>query len=333
MSCADEEHMSNPRGFVPARTVVITGANQGLGFACARQIARRPGWRVILACRDPRRGQQAAARITAETENPAIESRLLDLASLAAVRRFVAELPGPVDALVCNAGVQIVNGLEWTVDGFEATFAINHLAHFLLANLLLDRLRDGARVVFVSSNTHDPSRWTGMPPPHLVDPAALARGEPREAGSAGRAGRVRYVNSKLCNVYCAYEMSRRVSRIRVNAFDPGFLPGTALARGYGPLARFLNRFVLPAATLVLPNANTVGRSARRLARLVTDLAFAGLSGAYVSRGRVAGSSPASYDREQARRLWQVSCELSGLNRWRPADAWLPTENQPSPRGS
>jgi NAD(P)-dependent dehydrogenase (short-subunit alcohol dehydrogenase family) len=286
------------------RSVVITGGNSGLGLACAREIARQPGYAVTLACRDEARGREAAARILRSNGNANVNVRVLDLASLQSVRRFAAET-GPLYGLVCNAGVQTVRGRDLTADGLESTFAVNHLAHFQLANLLLDRIVDGGRIIFVSSNTHDPKNLTGMPAPQLADAAALAH----DLAMGGAAGRRRYTTSKLCNVLTAYEMHRRAGgRVRVNAFDPGLMPGTGLARDYGAAARVAYCYVLPALTLFVPNVNRVGTSGRRLGRLVTDAEY-DVSGRYFSRGRDTASSKESYDLIKARRLWEGSVAL------------------------
>lgn len=125
------------------RTVVVTGSNAGLGYECAKAIAASGReWRVVLAVRSPEKGERAALRIAEETANPGVEAMGLDLASLASVRSFAKEfarrddLP-PVRSLVCNAGLQVVSGSIHTEDGFEETFGVNHLGHFLLVNLIL----------------------------------------------------------------------------------------------------------------------------------------------------------------------------------------------------
>jgi NAD(P)-dependent dehydrogenase (short-subunit alcohol dehydrogenase family) len=293
------------------KTAVVTGGNAGLGLACVEEILRDPDWRVVVACRDPERARAAMAHL----EVARIDWRALDLASLASVRRCAGAFDGPIDALVLNAGVQIVTGHTLTEDGYETTFAVNHLGHFLLANLWLDRMAPDGRIVFVSSDTHDPKNWTGMPAPRFADPLVLARGD--DAGeSAGRAGRRRYTTSKLCNVYCAYELDRRLRRagrgVGVYAFDPGFMPGTGLARDYGPIARFFAAVVLPLVPLFVPNAHWVRTSARRLARLAIDPTYAGASGRYFTRGRATRSSAESYDEDKARALWEASAKLAGI---------------------
>ena len=195
------------------KTVVITGGNAGLGFECARNTsASDPGWRVVLACRDLDRGERAARELNEEFGDGRVEAMVLDLASLDSVRVFArglrarisaGELP-PLRALVCNAGIQVVTGTTYTEDGFEETFGVNHLGHFLLVNLLLGDLEAPARVVLVSSGTHDPAQRTGMPSgPRWREPEMLAWPErylaiPEESPST--TGRRRYTSSKLANI-------------------------------------------------------------------------------------------------------------------------------------
>jgi NAD(P)-dependent dehydrogenase (short-subunit alcohol dehydrogenase family) len=153
-----------------ARTAIITGGNSGLGYEAAKAVAAAsPDWHVLIASRDLTRSTQAAGELAAASGNEHVQAVALDLGSLASVRGFAAEFAGrqgpPLRALVCNAGLQIVTGMTHTVDGFETTFAVNHLGHFLLANLLLEHMVAPARIVFTSSDTHDPARRTGMPLP------------------------------------------------------------------------------------------------------------------------------------------------------------------------
>ena len=117
---------------------------------------------------------------------------------------------------------------------------------------------------------------------------------------------------------CAYELHRRVRAlaeprgVTVNAFDPGFMPSTGLARDYGPIGRFVARFVLPLMILFVPNAHRVATSAARLARLAMDPAYAGVSGRYFTRGAEARSSAESYDEPRARALWDASAAMVGI---------------------
>jgi NAD(P)-dependent dehydrogenase (short-subunit alcohol dehydrogenase family) len=290
--------------------VVITGANTGLGFETARAVLACDA-PVVLACRSVESGERAkAALVVAGADVRAIEVEPLDVSDFAAVRRFAAK-PRRVQALICNAGIQIVNDMRRAPNGFELTFATNHLGHFLLARQLLTSMSNAGCIAFVTSNTHDPRQWTGMPAPNTDDLEALAMGTAFADESIAVAGRRRYTTSKLCNVLCAYELARRLQRssvasqLRVCAFDPGLMPGTGIAREYGPAASWAWHHALPLLTAIVPNVNRVRVSARRLADIATGrLAIDNAS--YVSGGRLRRSSAASYDTELAARLWTAS---------------------------
>lgn len=229
----------------PTRTWIVTGGNAGLGFQCCRFLAQQPSSLIVIPCRDARKGDAAAERL--RREGGAAEVLPLDLNALGAVRAFVeafrrADLP-PLAGIVCNAGVQIITAPTQTADRFETTFGVNHLAHYLLVRLLLDDLGAGGSIVFVSSNTHDPQQKTGFPEPRFDGAQAVAH----DLEPGADAGRRRYTTSKLCNIYCTYELARqldqsgdpRLQSIYVNAFDPGMMPGTGLARTYpAPFASF-----------------------------------------------------------------------------------------------
>lgn len=299
------------------RTAIVTGATGGLGRQAAASIAAAGArWHVVLAARDVQRAERVSVEIAAETGNPNVRAGELDLGSLRSVRSFAAEhLAGPqapTGAIVCNAGIQILAGQTFTEDGIETTFQVNHLGHFLLVSLLRGSLAPSARVVFVSSGTHDPDRRTGMPAPRYTSAQALAHPAPDPSGVAAQEGRRRYTAAKLCNVLCAYELARRLDgEASATAFDPGLMPGTGLAREYGRVQRLAWRYALPALTPLVPGVNTTARSGRNLARLAVDPALDGVTGAYFAGDRPAGSSTASYDRAKALDLWEASEALVG----------------------
>lgn len=293
------------------RTAIITGASAGLGLECARALlAADPSWHIVLAVRDARRGSDAVAQLG----NPDRCTVLpVDLASLDSVHHFVdavraAALP-PLHAIVCNAGVQVVSGTEQTADGFEMTFGVNHLGHFALVQGCLDMLARPARIVVVSSGTHDPAKFTGMPSPNYTTAADLAK----PAGiTDGAEGRRRYTTSKLCNVLFAYELDRRLDSggqgVTVNAFDPGLMPGSGLARDYSTAGRWAWRYLMPLLR-VLPGVNGTRTSGRHLAALVHDARFGAVTGAYFAGSRQIPSSKDSQDRDKAADLWQTSEQL------------------------
>ena len=284
------------------RTAVITGATSGLGRATAELIARTPGWRVVLAVRDPRRGAELAGRLGAHTGVVT-----LDLASLASVRSAAGQLVAertPISALVLNAGLQLLRTDRSSADGYEMTFAVNHLGHFALASLLRPHLATGARIAVVSSGTHwgTLAKSGPFPAPRWADPHELARPRP---GSGLRA----YATSKLANLYFTYEAARRWPDVAVDAYDPGLMPATGLGRAHAAPVRAAYGALAPLLTR-LPFAQRPEEGGAQLARVVTEPAVVGRTGRYLELGRPAQSSPESYDVDRADRLWRVSEALS-----------------------
>ncbi len=293
------------------RTAVITGANAGLGLECARSLlASDDSWHIVLAVRDLQRGAAAVAELGAPQRCTVLP---LDLASLRSVRAFSgllrdAGLP-PLAAVVCNAGLQVPDGTKFTDDGVELTFGVNHLGHFALVRGLLPQLVRPARVVIVSSGTHDPAKFTGMPKAIYTSAEKLAH-PPADAEADGRR---RYTTSKLCNVLFAYELDRRLGHgadgITVTAFDPGLMPGSGLARDYSPLGRLVWRYLMPALR-VFPNVNSTRTSGARLAALVWDPRFNGVTGEYFEGAKPIRSSEDSYQESLAGELWEASERLA-----------------------
>ncbi|RJQ74438.1 SDR family NAD(P)-dependent oxidoreductase [Pseudonocardiaceae bacterium YIM PH 21723] len=288
------------------KTALITGGTGSLGFRTAEAILADDDWQVVITGRQRQAVEQAAGRL-----GPRATGLPLDLGSLDEVRRFAHEAPVP-DALVCNAGVSMAGDITWTADGIEQTFGVNHLAHFVLVNELLPRMPAQSRVVLVASDTHDPTKPTGMPAPAYTDAYSLAHPASTEEPGPAAAGRRRYTTSKLCNVLMAYELARRTSPevATVNAFDPGLMPGTGLARDLKGVQAFAWRYLLPALTVVPGiNAHTPRQSAAALARLVLDPELAGTTGRYFSGRKEIRSSVESYDRAKATDLWETSVVL------------------------
>lgn len=223
--------------------VVMTGGTSGIGLEALRSMLERGIKMPVLGARD-------ASRLPADLKDK-VHCRPLDLNSLASVRAFCASLNGQqIDALVLNAGGQIP-GEAKSADGFERTFAVNHLAHFLMIRLLLPNLNQLARIVITSSGTHDPEAKTPLPVPHHSDANMLAYPEtdPQRDAKSGTAGRRAYSSSKLCNVMTARELAFRTAETRsdlsIMAIDPGFVPGTGLARDYPAVANWMFRNIIP----------------------------------------------------------------------------------------
>jgi light-dependent protochlorophyllide reductase len=302
------------------KTAIITGATSGLGYHCAEAIARSgQGWHIIIASRNSPRVETAVRNLMAETEYPHIEGMALDLASLVSIRRFaqdsmVGERP-PLRAIICNAGIQVVSDTLYTEDGFEMTFGVNHLGHFLLVNLLLPHLSDRSRIAFVSSDTHNPNAKTGMPDPRYQNARLLAFPDDDHEPDIGNVGRRRYTTSKLCNVLCAYELSRRLQKqslnITVNAFNPGIMLDTKLSRDYSQAEMTALGTAIPSS--VLEQARSSKTMGAAIARLVLDPLLDNATGQYFDGLEETQSSDESYDQQKATELWESSTELVKLS--------------------
>jgi NAD(P)-dependent dehydrogenase (short-subunit alcohol dehydrogenase family) len=287
------------------RTALITGGTGGLGFRTAQAILADGNWDAVIT------GRGAVADVAARLGGRARGHRL-DLGSLAAVRRFARDLP-PLDAVICNAGLLNVSGTTFTDDGIEETFAVNHLAHFLLVQEVLPSMPAPGRVVFVSSATHDPAQRTGFPPPGYISARRLAHPDDADTEYPMRAGQRRYTASKLCNILATYEFARRIPAevSTFNAFDPGQMPGTGLARDLRGVRAFAWKRVMPALTLVPGiNRHTPKQSATALARLVLDPQLTDATGRYFNGTREVRSSAESYDTRKAADLWETSSALT-----------------------
>jgi NAD(P)-dependent dehydrogenase (short-subunit alcohol dehydrogenase family) len=328
-------HQNSDLTLPPRQTVILTGGNSGLGYACARALlAASPPWHVVIACRDPLRAQIAVEALRKSAAPGAkVEAMDLDLASLASIRAFAAKLDGkakaadlpPLHGLVCNAAVQ--GAKTFTVDGFETTFGVSHLGHYLLVDLMLPLMEKPGRIAVVASGVHDPAELAkvpasaGVPVPAWNTPTALARGElgPEAANDDAGADRGRrYSTTKLANVYFTYGLALRLpAGITVNAFDPGLMPGTGLARDYPAVARFAWHAILPRLIpllrlVLMKNIHTPEESGLALARLILDPALASTSGKYFEGLREIPSSVDSYDERRADELWRDSAILTGI---------------------
>ena len=309
--------MSNKKN----KTIIITGGNTGLGYECAKNIASNCDTNhIVIACRNSEKSNEAVKSLISDTKNINIHSLELDLASLESIREFSHKfinlnLP-PLYAIVCNAGVHSGSETKYTKDGFEMTFGVNHLGHFLLVNLLLSEMSDGGKILFVSSDTHDPLQKTGMPAPVYSKAEWLAY---PDKSNISMSHRERYSTSKLCNVYCTYELANRIKshtgkNITVNAFNPGMMPGTGLGRNYNLFMRFLWNYVAPILIVLKKNVNTVTKSGKNLAMLITDPKFNNITGKYFDGIKQIPSSKLSYNKNNSEDLWTTSVKLVNLTK-------------------
>jgi NAD(P)-dependent dehydrogenase (short-subunit alcohol dehydrogenase family) len=291
------------------RTIVIVGASLGLGRAAARTLARDPANRVIVAGRD-------LARTTAAVPGATAALRV-DLADLADVRRFTDELAahGPIHAIICNAGIQTTKPPAFTRDGFEETFAVNHLAHVAIVMRALPFLAPGARVVFIGSGTMDPAdrgaRRFGFRGGRYTDARSLAAGAGDPTVGDAQRGKDRYATSKQCNLLAVNAIARRVpaERLAVFALDPGLMPGTGLARDRSWIERLGWHTILRA----LPGTSSARRSGKALAWLATDRSLAGATGRYYDYRRRELEPPAPCRRaDWADELYDGCLALAGI---------------------
>jgi NAD(P)-dependent dehydrogenase (short-subunit alcohol dehydrogenase family) len=275
------------------RVAIVTGATGGIGLYTARGLARR-GMRVVLVGRDPARAERARRFVAERSGSDRIETALADFASLAAVRRLAEMLLARhqrIDVLVNNAGL-ISPRFQRSADGYELTIAVNHLAPFLLTNLLLDRLRQSApaRIVTVASQAHhgarlDIAEWTR--PPDWTPLSAYGR-------------------SKLCNVLFTRALARHLDAKEVTAacLHPGVV-ATAIGNRAGGLAGFGWRLVKPFLTGPEQGAAT----SLFLATVADPTPF---HGAYVVGERIVEPDRAARDDRLGEELWSESARLVGL---------------------
>lgn len=277
------------------KTVLITGATNGIGKATATELAGL-GATVVITGRDRARGQAVLEEIRSKTGNSKLDLLVADLSSQAEVRRLAAEFKAKyprLNVLVNNAG-GFFDARQTTVDGLEYTFAFNHLAYFLLTNLLLDTLKASApsRIVNVSSAAQSSGKL------NFDDLQA----EKRYSGMAA------YNNSKLANVLFTYELARRLqgSGVTVNALHPGVVntgfgdnSQNALIRG---LLWLFKRFTL-----------SPERGAQTSVYLASSPEVEGVTGKYFDNKQAKPSNPLSYDEAAQKRLWDISAALTGLS--------------------
>jgi len=264
------------------KTVVITGSSEGIGKQTALELARL-GARVILHGRHASKLKATRDEITIATGNDTIEFIVADLSSIAEVRGFGKEILSAcpkLDVLINSAGVLIADR-TLTSDGFETTFTINHLAHFVLTNILLDRIRDSApaRIITVSSQLHLSGTidFENLHGEHHYD------------------GRSAYCNSKLANVLFSHELSSVLtgSQVTSNSLHPGVIATKLLRQGFGS-----------------SGGNELSVGAETPVYLASSDDVATISGQYFQRKRIADSHPDADNVTLRRRLWNVSEEMA-----------------------
>ena len=294
--------------------IIITGADSGLGLATAKHLLMKD-YGVVMACRNLSKANGAKQELERETGNKNIAVRQLDLASLKSVRDFVDKTINSPYGLICNAGIQYSQPTQFTKDGFELTFGVNILGHFLLTNLLLAKFHDLSRIDIVSSAAHD-SRVSGkrFGEPAFTSPELLAHPVYRSQTDWNKLGNTRYVTSKLCALFFTYRLNSLLCRKNrtntfVNAFNPGLMAGTGLGRNSPPITRFLWYHVLPFIAKGFKGGSTPDKSGLLLANMITS---AHTSGKYYSLDKETSSSQESYDENKMDVFWKGCEQLVGL---------------------
>ncbi len=275
------------------KIIMVTGANSGIGKEAALQLAER-GARVVMVCRNRERGEPALEEIKAQSGNDTVELMTADFESQRQIRDLADEykrVHNRLDVLVNNAGLYLSKRHE-TEDGIEATWAVNHLAPFLLTHLLLDVIKASApaRIVTVASDAHRAG---------TLDFDDLEMKQKYRWIAA-------YAQSKLANVVFTYELARRLAGTGVTATC--MHPGTVATGIWNRNKNVLNAFL----RLFKPVYMNPKKSAEAVVRLAVAPDVEGVTGKYFDRMNEASSSADSHDEEIAARLWQVSDERVGL---------------------
>ncbi len=275
------------------KVCLITGATSGIGKATAMGLANM-GACVVLVGRDQGRGEAALAEIKEKSANASVDLMLADVSSQEQIRRLADEFKEAyprLDLLTNNAGVFRSKRIT-TADGLETTFAVNHLAYFLLTNLLLEVLKASApsRIINVASGDHSNA---------TIDFDDLQ-------GEKGYKGAKAYSQSKLANVLFTYELARRLEGrgVTANCLHPGVVR-TNFGSGVSGVFGFMVKALRP--LMISPE-----KGAETSIYLASSPEVEGLSGRYFIKKAEARSSDVSYDERLARRLWEVSAELTNL---------------------
>ena len=299
------------KGSIIMKTIIITGANSGLGFECAKNILlENPGYFIVMACRSIEKAEKSKSELIKMTKNENIAVMELNLSSLNSVRKFAENFKQagypPLFGIVCNAGISNSN-VGVTEDGFDIVFGTNHLGHFLLTVLLLPLIEENGRITVVSSDMHNP-------------PNGLTyRGAEELAHPASKINDI-YSQSKLCNLYFTYELAGRLSemgrKITVNAFNPGLLTDTNFH--VNSTRSFSEDFMKKVADRI----GYLSESGKALADMVTKPYYGENTGKYNDRGEDIPSSELSYNAENAKKLWESSVNYTKLQKDETLDGLL-----------
>ena len=274
---------------------IVTGPTSGIGLRAALELSKRGT--IVLVGRD-RRKLDDVQKMLARKRRSAV-SVVCDLSDIASVRRAAAEIAAldlPVVGLLNNAGLREEHPTK-SAQGWDMTFATNHLGPFVLTEALMPRLPDGGNVVFICSGVEDPERKlakaVGFKGARYISAEASARGEWKPGGSK-LPGADAYATSKQCNLATAMVFARENPRLRINGLEPGFIPNTGLGRGASPLLLFVFHRILPLVAPFMKYWSSPKRAGRVIAKAVINAQ--GQTGIYYDDGgRPTQASPLSRD--------------------------------------
>ena len=282
------------------RSVIVTGGTINLGYYAALNIARsHPDYLVVISSRsDNTHSADSINEITGQKNVIFIPLDLFDLDGIWSSKAYP-----PIQSLVLNAGLQFPKQLQMAPSGLVVTFAVCHVGHALLFHLLCPHLAPKSHILVVSSSGHDPAQKTGMPYALYNTAEDLAHPPPSMIKVSGKQ---RYTTVKLVNVSWAYTLDKKLKEkvpergIVVNAFDPGTMPSSALAREYSSMERFILNNIIPKIlpllrALVSPNLYTPDQPGQRLAVLAVGSEYDGVTGKYFEGLKEINSSVDSYD--------------------------------------
>jgi len=273
------------------KTVIVTGATSGIGEVAAIRLAEK-GARIVFTARDKARADDTMAALKRANPRGDHAMHMADLSRLSEMKRAAAELAREprIDVLVNNAGA-LFNKRTETADGLEMTFALNHMAYFVITNMLLGRLKPGARIVTVASNAHRGARLD-------FDDLQSRR---------GYAGFPVYSRSKLCNILFNRELARRLagSGVTANALHPGFV-ATRFGNDSGGIMRAVLKVAKPIGAI------SPEEGAQTIIYLASAPEVAGVSGQYFYECRPATPTAEARNDEDAKRLWEMSQQIAGL---------------------
>jgi len=272
-------------------TVVITGATSGIGEVAADRLAAK-GARIVFIARDKSRGEETLRHLHAIAPDQAHAAHYADLSQISEMKRVSAEIAAAeprIDVLINNAGA-LFNARKLSADGLEMTFAVNHMAYFVVTNLLLPRMGSGGRVVSTSSDAHKGAKlnFDDLQSEH------------------GYSGFGVYGRSKLCNILFTRELARRIkgTGVTANCLHPGFV-----ATRFGDASGGIVSFAVRAAKNF---ALTPEQGAETIIYLASSPDVADVSGGYFYKSKIATPTKEAQNDADAKRLWDVSAKISGV---------------------